>query len=127
VSQTQIGARMAGATFANGTIAEVGVWNVALAAADFLALSKGISPLLVRPDALVAYWPLIGHASPEIDLRGRNELTVTGATQVAHPRIMYPPMYRPLKLTTPTALTPVPFMQDGLDPPGLYRREAVGY
>ena len=31
------------------------------------ALGKGISPLLVRPGGLVAYWPLIGNASPEID------------------------------------------------------------
>lgn len=96
VSQTQIGVRFASSNFANGTIAEVGIWNVALAAADWAALggTPAASPLMVRPDALIFYAPLIGSFSPEIDEVGRNEMTVTGASQVAHPRIIYPTSLR---------------------------------
>lgn len=93
VINTLFGARYSGGTknlFLNGSLAECGIWNAALDDAEVLALSKGISPLLVRTTSLVAYWPLIGNFSPEIDLRGRNELTVTGAVQGAHSPIFYP-------------------------------------
>lgn len=72
---------------ANGDLAEVVAWNVALTDAEVAAHALGISPLLIRPTALIAYWPLLGTTSPEIDLIGRYELTVTGATAAAHPRI----------------------------------------
>lgn len=74
----------------DGSIGEVGAWNVALDAAEIAALAAGVSPLMVRPASLIGYWPLIGQYSPEIDLRSRNELTVTGATAAAHPRVIYP-------------------------------------
>lgn len=41
-----------------GDISEVGYWNVALTDADVAVLAKGVSPLLVRPEGLVAYWSL---------------------------------------------------------------------
>jgi len=74
-----------------GRIAECGVWNVALSDAELLMLSKGFSPLQIRPESLIAYWPILGRTSPEIDLVGRLELTVTGPPLVKeHPRIIYP-------------------------------------
>lgn len=75
---------------ADAAIAEVGIWNVALDDSEVAALGKGVSPLLVRPQSLVAYWPLIGRTSPEIDVRGGFGMTVTGATVADHPRIYYP-------------------------------------
>lgn len=76
--------------YLDGLVAEAGLWNVALAATEIGMLADGFSPLMVRPDALVAYWPLIGRFSPEPDRMGAYPLTVTGATQSAHPRIIYP-------------------------------------
>jgi hypothetical protein len=76
--------------FFDGDIAEAAIWNVALDAAEIAALGAGVSPFLIRPTALVAYWPIMGTTSPEIDPRGRNELTVVGATATAHPRIYTP-------------------------------------
>lgn len=88
-----IGARPSStvANFMDGAIAEAALWNAALSAADIAALAKGLCPLFVRPDALVGYWPLIGNASPEVDLMGRRELTWTNApTKADHPRIIKP-------------------------------------
>lgn len=73
-----------------GCGAECAVYNVALNDAEVLMLSLGVSPLLVRPESLVAYWPLIGRYSPETDEVSALGLTVTGATNAAHPRIIYP-------------------------------------
>lgn len=40
-------------------IAEVGFWNTDLTDAEIAALAKGVSPLLIRFQNLVAYYPLI--------------------------------------------------------------------
>jgi hypothetical protein len=74
----------------DGDIAETAIWNVALSAADIAMLALGISPQLIRPDALVWYVPLLGQYSPEIDVVSHRDLTVTGATVSAHPRMFYP-------------------------------------
>jgi hypothetical protein len=77
--------------FLNGQIAEAAVWNVALSAAEIASLSKGFSPLLIRPASLVAYWPLIGRHDPEIDPVGRFDMTLTAnPTTAAHPRVILP-------------------------------------
>lgn len=73
-----------------GKLAEAGIWSVALTAAEIASLAKGMSPLQIRPESLVAYYPLIGNASPEVDLRGRYEMTVTGAVKADHPAIYNP-------------------------------------
>lgn len=74
----------------SGMIAEAAIWDVALTDAEVALLAAGYSPLFVRPQNLVAYWPLIGRTSPEIDPIGKFEMTVTGAVVAAHPRIRYP-------------------------------------
>lgn len=56
---------------AGGSIADVAIWNVALSDAEVLALARGMSPMLVRPSALVAYWPLSNIASQGLN-RARN-------------------------------------------------------
>lgn len=76
--------------YVSGQLAEVAIWNAALTTAEMASLSKGLCPLLVRPDAIVAYWPLIGRTSPEIDVVGGFGMTVTGATAAEHPRIYLP-------------------------------------
>lgn len=86
VNRTYVGVGPGETDFFDGDIAEIAFWDVALNADEVSALSKGISPLLIRPANLVAYWPLLGRTSPEIDLIGGANLTVTGATASDHPR-----------------------------------------
>lgn len=75
----------------NGRLAEAAVWDVALSDQEVVILALGASPLLVRPQSLRAYWPLIGRYDPEIDLRGGFPLTLTASPATAdHPRIVYP-------------------------------------
>jgi hypothetical protein len=74
----------------SGDIAEAAIWAAALTAEEFAALAAGTSPLSIRPDALVNYYPIIGRHSPEIDLVGGNNLTVNGAAARDHPRMFYP-------------------------------------
>lgn len=93
LDRTEIGAKfnIARGGYMNGQIAEVGLWSAALTDAEVATLGKGVSPLLVRPQSLVAYWPLIGRASPEIDIRGGFNMTLGGTPTAAdHPRIYYP-------------------------------------
>lgn len=73
-------------------VAELAIWNVALTDAEATILARRVSPLLVRPSNLVAYWPLIGGYAPEIDLKGGSSLTVQGVVSAApHPALAYFP------------------------------------
>lgn len=86
---TSIARAMSGTNACDGRIAEAAVWSIELSAADIASLARGVSPLRVRPDALVAYWPLVGRASPEIDVVGNNVMTLTNSpTAAAHPRVI---------------------------------------
>lgn len=72
-----------------GDLAEVAVWNIALSDADVAALATGVSPLLIHPEALVGYWPLLGVNSPENNLLSNTStMSITGSlSQSAHPRV----------------------------------------
>jgi hypothetical protein len=74
--------------FTTGSIADVAIWSAALNTSDIASLTAGFVADLIRPDKLVAYWPLIGRTSPEIELKKAMDLTVTSATQDAHPRLI---------------------------------------
>ena len=72
-------------TFFQGSIAEVGIWNVDLTAAEVSSLAKGMTCDKVRPQSLVFYAPLVRDL---IDQKGG--LTITnnnGATVATHPRV----------------------------------------
>lgn len=107
-NQTAAGTRSASSTpqYFDGDLAEVGIWNVAINGTDLAQLVYGISPRLVRPDALVFYAPLIGRASPETDWRGGNSLTLTGTAASAHPRVFYATGYRGQAVAPVTAFDP---------------------
>ena len=67
-------------------LADVAVWSVALTSDERASLAAGVSPLLIRPDKLEIYLPL---------MRGGNDymggaFTVTGATVADHPRVYMP-------------------------------------
>jgi hypothetical protein len=71
--------------YANGLIAECGVWSAALTAAEVASLAKGMTCDKVRPQSLVFYAPLVRDLQ---DVRGG--LTVTNnntATVANHPRV----------------------------------------
>jgi hypothetical protein len=89
-----------GLNYADATISEVAIWDAALTADEAAMLAKGLCPLLVRPQSLVAYLPLYGRFSGEPDLVGGITGTVSGATAAEHPRI-----YRPARsmVAVPTA------------------------
>ncbi len=71
-------------SYFSGRIAEVAVWDVGLSDDEVVALSKGISPLLIRPGNLISYRPILGRRSPEVDLIGGNNLTATGTVVAEH-------------------------------------------
>ncbi len=81
MDSTYIGATQGASpvTFSDGFIAEAGIWNVALTTGEIAALAGGVSPLKIRPDALVAYWPIYGAFSPEPDMRGGFHMTLNAA------------------------------------------------
>jgi hypothetical protein len=86
---TNIGAFYLGTSipiqFFDGRLAEVGIWNVALTAAEMASLAKGITCDKIRPQSLVFYAPLVRDL---IDQKGG--LTITnnnGATVANHTRV----------------------------------------
>ena len=74
-----------------GAIAEAAIWNAALTDDEVAILAKGYSPLLVRPQNLVAYWPLIRDTDDDI-VGGYSMTPVNSPTVAAHPRVFYPGM-----------------------------------
>jgi hypothetical protein len=69
----------------NGTIAEVGIWNAALTAAEIASLAKGMTCDKVRPQSLVFYAPLVRDL---IDAKGGLTITNNNTATVAnHPRV----------------------------------------
>ena len=73
----------------NGGVAEVAIWNAALTDDEAAILAKGYSPLFVRPQSLVAYWPLI--RDTDDDIVGSYNMTPTnGPTVAPHPAVLYP-------------------------------------
>lgn len=93
VDRTSIGylERLTPGVFFAGEIMEVGLWRVALTAAEVNSLSKGFSPLCVRPQSLLAYLPLFGNDSTENSLGPTSEMfALTGTAHARHGRIIYP-------------------------------------
>jgi len=86
---TSIGAWFEGTSnsiqFFDGQIAEIGIWNAALTAAEIASLAKGMTCDKVRPQSLVFYAPLVRDLQ---DARGGLAITNNnGATVANHPRV----------------------------------------
>ena len=90
VNNLTVGARLSLGTpgiFLNGRLAEVGIWDAALTAAEVASLAKGMTCDKVRPQNLVLYAPLVRDL---IDQKGGRAITNNNNATVAnHPRI-YP-------------------------------------
>ena len=84
LNETAIGKRSRSAGGSDpwdGKISEVAIWNVALTAGEIKTLSNGVSPFRVRPESLLAYWPMHGltSSSNETDYSGGgNTMTQAG-------------------------------------------------
>jgi hypothetical protein len=89
VNALSVGAvlRNAGVTsYFSGRVAEVGIWNAELTAAEIASLSTGFTPDQIRPQSLQFYAPLIRDL---VDLRaGRSITNLNGATISTHPRVI---------------------------------------
>lgn len=74
-----------------GKIAEFALWDVALSLGELAILNLGYSPLLIRPQSLGFYVPLI--RDNDEDLIGGFSLSAVATPTIAdHPRIFYPGM-----------------------------------
>jgi len=84
----QIGAFLDGATpiqHFDGRMAEIGIWNAALTAAEIASLAKGMTCDKVRPQSLVFYAPLVRDL---VDAKGGLTITNNNSATVAnHPRV----------------------------------------
>ena len=88
--------------YMDGRVAEAAIWTVALAKIEIQQLAAGYCPLFVRPQSLLAYWPLI--RDEDQDKVGDFDLTAINAPTVAtHAPVIYPAPF-PLP---PIAVPPV--------------------
>jgi len=72
-------------------LAEINVWNVGLNDAEGVALSKGYSPLLIRPASRTFYVSAIKAGTTLEDIIGGLSLAKTGTPiDLEHPRMIYP-------------------------------------
>jgi hypothetical protein len=74
----------------SGRIAEVAIWNAALTAAEVAALAAGAGPLMVRPQSLVFYLPLV--RDNDVDLVGGLSMTAFNTPTIGDhpPKMFYP-------------------------------------
>ena len=87
LNRTSIGVRnrLSDTFFFDGLLAECCVFNDDLSDAEAVMLANGLHPFALRLGSLVGYWPIYGHASPEVDWSGNgNNMTVTGTTVADH-------------------------------------------
>jgi len=86
--RVSIGRRIHSEAYLDGDIAEIAYWTVALTASEAKSLSLGVSPLLVRPDSLLYYFPFVRSSH---ELAEAESLTFQGVEETAqpspHPRI----------------------------------------
>lgn len=86
-----VGGDQTGSWDSDGAVAEAAIWTVDLGAREWLALAAGYSPLLVRPDALIFYDPLITDGTVHTDRIGGLAGTEGSALgNWPHPPIIYP-------------------------------------
>ena len=72
----------------DGRICELAIWDVDIGTDAIAALAKGFSPLLVHPNNLVDYWPLVRHSRGIV---GGINWTETASPAIAeHTRVFMP-------------------------------------
>ena len=94
------------ASFYAGGLAECALWNRVLSLGEISALGRGYSPRFF-PNGRVLYSPVDGRSSPEFNYDGTSG-TVTEATYLEHPRVIYPagPPYSKGGSSSPPVIIP---------------------
>lgn len=97
------------ATFFAGGLAECALWNRELTADEMHALGRGFAPAFF-PRGRVFYCPITGRYSTEPNWAGTTHGTVTEASYLEHPRVIYPTHVGPrlFKATGSPPATAVP-------------------
>jgi len=90
-SQTNfyLGSDSGSGQYHDGRMAEIAIWDRVLTSGEVAILGDAYSPLFI-PNGLVLYLPLMGRTSPEIELIGGSNGTLTETSAISHPRIIYP-------------------------------------
>ena len=89
----------------SGRIAEAAIWNVALTDDEVASLAEGYSPLFIKPENLVAYWPLVRDTDNDV-VGGYNMTAVNTPSIMRHPpQIMGRAV---VSIGAPTAIVPPP-------------------
>ena len=104
LTKTSIGAQDNGGTIDSNIgheLANVAVWSGTLTADERAALANGVSPLLIRPDILEIYLPLMRGGD---DYMGA-AFTVTNATVADHPRVYMPARPQVFKTAAVSSIT----------------------
>lgn len=87
---TSIGMEPDVSTFIAAALGELAVWDVRLNNDEAIAYANGTSPLLIRPQSLIEYIPLIGRFSTEIGVKGTTWTASGTPSAAAHPRTFAP-------------------------------------
>lgn len=92
--------------FVSGAVAEAAIWKAELSDSEVAAIAHGFSPLMVKPESLEVYWPLI--RDTDIDIVGGYDLTDhNGPTVSGHmPKLMYPSAKSGYFPTLPSSIPP---------------------
>jgi hypothetical protein len=122
-----------GSSFMDGDIAEYAIWNIALTDAEVAIIGSAttpISPLLMHPESLVFYAPLLSPVvNPEIELMRARNLTPSASvpTLADHPRIFYPKPRWVGKMKAAFTNFPDRDTRNWERPNRLITREVIGY
>lgn len=93
----------------DGLLAWATFWNVRLTLSEGSLLASGINPERLRPEAILASYPIWGVHSPEVDLRGGTSLTLVNspASDARQPPMhLWSPSRRVSFLDPPTSGVP---------------------
>lgn len=92
-SRLDVGNRADFASPVAGDLCEAAIWNTSLTAAEIRGLAAGVSPRVVRPMNLLAYWPIWGLSYPEPDMgKNRAHLAQVGSALAATRQMSGSPM-----------------------------------
>jgi hypothetical protein len=98
--------------FDAGIVAEAAFWTTGLTTSEWAALGNGVSPLMIRPQSLLRYWPLIG----DISAHWGGGISSSGTSVQPHVRMYYPTNSSPEPLPPTAGPTWLPTRAQPLPP-----------